>query len=124
MKLLTNEIERRIPALYSTEEIETKDKTIVCKFFAIGSGWTWYVVEGQRQEDDDYLFFGLVHGHEKEWGYFSLEELLTVKWHGIPGVERDIHFAPVKVGDCSELNPQRYNRHYVDPAQVTKDEEE
>ena len=49
MKLLTKEIEQKIPALYSTEEIETKDKTIVCKFFAIGSGWTWYVVEGERQ---------------------------------------------------------------------------
>lgn len=50
MKLLTKAIERKIPALYSTEEVETQDKTIVCKFFALGSGWTWYVVEGERQE--------------------------------------------------------------------------
>ena len=106
MKLLTKEIKRKIPALYSTEEIETKDKTIVCKFFAIGSDWTWYVVEGERQEDGDYLFFGLVHGIEKEWGYFSLCELLSLNWHGIPRVERAVHFDSVRVGDCSELNPK------------------
>jgi hypothetical protein len=107
MELLTKEIERRIPALYSTEEIKTQDKTIVCKFFAIGSNWTWYVVEGERQEDGDYLFFGIVNGIEKEWGYFTLGELLSVKWHGIPGIERDLHFDPIKVVDCRELNPLR-----------------
>jgi len=104
MKLLTKAIERTIPALYSTEEVEIQDKTIVCKFFALGSGWTWYVVEGERQEDGDYLFFGLVHGHEEEWGYFSLGQLELIKWHGIPGVERDLYFNPVKVGECSELS--------------------
>lgn len=123
MKLLTKELEQTIPALYSTEEIETKDKTIVCKFFAIGSSWTWYVVEGGRQKDGDYLFFGLVNGIEKEWGYFTLSELLSVKWHGIPGIERDLHFIPVKVGDCTELNHKQKSRHYVDPAQVTMEEE-
>jgi len=86
MNLFTKAIERKIPPLYSTEEVETEDKTIVCKFFALGSGWTWYVVEGERQEDGDYLFFGLVHGQEKEWGYFSLSELESIKWHGIDGV--------------------------------------
>lgn len=107
MELLTEEIEQRIPALYSTEEIETKDKIIVCKFFSIRGGWTWYVVEGERQKDGDYLFFGLVDGIEQEWGYFTLGELLCVKWHGVPGIERDLHFESVKVDDCSELSPQR-----------------
>jgi len=104
MNLLTKAIERKIPPLYSTEEVETQDKTIVCKFFAVGSGWTWYVVEGERQEDGDYLFFGLVDGFEKEWGYFSLGELESVKWHDIPGIERDLYFDPVTVGKCSELS--------------------
>lgn len=107
MKLLTKAIEKTIPALCSTEETALNDKTIVCKYFALGSSWTWYVVEGERQEDGDYLFFGLVDGHEREWGYFSLEQLLRIKWHGIPGIERDLHFTPVKVKDCSELNPEK-----------------
>ena len=104
MKLLTKAIECKIPPLYSTEEVETQDKTIVCKFFALGSGWTSYVVEGERQKDGDYLFFGLVHGHEKEWEYFSLGELESIKWHDIQGIERDLYFNPVKVGECSELS--------------------
>ena len=104
MRLLTKAIERKIPTLYSTEEVETQDKTIFCKFFALRSGWTWYVVEGERQEDGDYLFFGLVHGHEQEWGYFSLWELESIRWHGIQGIERDLYFNPVTVGDCSELS--------------------
>jgi len=119
MKLLTKAIEHTIPALYSTEEVKTQDKTIVCKFFALGSDWTWYVVEGGRQENGNYLFFGLVIGFEKEWGYFTLEELLTVKWHGIPGIERDLYFKAVTVGECRELNPKARDRHYADPAQIT-----
>lgn len=124
MKLLTKAIVSKIPKLYSTEEIPTQDKIIVCKFFAIGSGWTWYVVEGERQENDDFLFYGLVDGLELEWGYFTHGELLSVMWHGIPGIERDLYFEPVRVADCTELNPRRYRRDYVDPAQVTMGKEE
>jgi hypothetical protein len=61
----------------------------------------------------------LVTGFEKEWGYFTLEELLTVKWHGIPGIERDLYFNPVTVGECRELNPQERDRRYADPSQIT-----
>ncbi|MHB8125995.1 MAG: DUF2958 domain-containing protein [Desulfitobacteriaceae bacterium] len=98
MKLLTKAIERKIPALYSTEEVDTKDTIVICKFFALGSSWSWYVVEGERQEDGDYMFYGLVNGHEKEWGYFTLQELEAIKWHGIPGIERDLYFDPVIIG--------------------------
>lgn len=112
MKLLTKELERKIPALYSTEEVPEEEKMIVCKFFAIGSGWTWYVTEGERQRND-YIFYGLVVGHEKEWGYFSLRELQSIGWHGIPGIERDLHFDPVKVGECRELNKNPYKSHSI-----------
>lgn len=124
MKLLTKAIERQIPALYSTEEVPTQDKTIICKFFALASSWSWYVVEGKRQEDGDYLFYGLVDGFEREWGYFALSELESIKWHGIPGIERDVHFEPVTVANCSELNTKPHSSHYVDPAQITMRKEE
>jgi hypothetical protein len=103
MKLLTKAIEKTIPDLYSTEEIEENNKLIVCKYFALGTGWTWYVTEGRRQENGEYLFYGLVCGHEREWGYFTLSELLKVKFHGIPGIERDLYFTPVTVGECREI---------------------
>lgn len=118
MKLLTKKLESKIPALYSTEETSTEEKIIVCKFFSIVGSWTWYVVEGARQENGDFLFYGLVDGIEKEWGYFTLKELESVRWHGIPSVERDLYFNAVKVRECRELKPQAHSRHYVDPAQV------
>ncbi len=94
----------QIPPLDSTAEIPTKDKVFVCKFYSLLIGWTWYVVEGEEQEDGDYLFYGLVDGFEREWGYFSLSELedLTTP-RNTPIVERDLLFQPVKVSECIGL---------------------
>jgi hypothetical protein len=61
MQLMTKEIEKSLPALYSTEKVPTRDKKCVVKYFTPWSNWTWYVVEGSK-EDGDWLFFGLVDG--------------------------------------------------------------
>lgn len=91
MKLLTQAIIKKIPPLYSTDS--TPDAKIVCKFFAPWSSWTWYVTEGQLEEDGDWLFFGLVvDGHEKELGYFIMSELESVSGPGGLKIERDLHF--------------------------------
>ena len=42
------------------------------------------------------MFFGYVEGFENELGYFSLNELKSVKKMGL-GIERDRHFKPVKL---------------------------
>lgn len=94
MKLMTKEIEEKLPKLYETESIPTEDKIAVAKFFAPTSNWTWFAVEGTRQPDGDWLFFGYVIGHEKEWGYFTLRELESVKLPFGLGIERDIFFDP------------------------------
>ncbi len=44
---------------------------VICKFFDPTSQWTWYVIEGQKQEDGDWLFFGYVIGVVAELGYFT-----------------------------------------------------
>ena len=100
MKLLTEKIKKALPALYSTERIKKEDKEFVCKFFDPLGSWTWLVAEGEEQEDGDWLFFGLVDGFEKEWGYFSLNELETLNIGLGLGIERDICF-----GDSS-LHPE------------------
>lgn len=98
MKLLTAELRVAMPKLYSTEEIPLDEKVIAAKFFTPDSNWTWYAVEGQ-QDKSDYLFFGLVDGFEKEWGYFSLRELESLRGPlGLP-VERDLHFSGKKIKD-------------------------
>lgn len=105
--LLPPEIELLIPALYSTEETPTRDKIVVAKYFSPYSNWLWLVVEGNR-EGEDYIFFGLVYGLEKEWGYFSLSELESAKKGEIPLVERDLYFKPVKLSEIEA----KYDRFY------------
>ena len=90
MKLMTKEIEKKLPKLYSQETV--KNPKIIVKFFHPLSSWTWYVTEGERQgEDEDFMFFGLVDGFEKELGYFTLKQLEEVKVKGL-GIERDMYF--------------------------------
>lgn len=86
MKLLTEEIKKKLPKLYEG------DGTAYVKFFHPFSNWVWYATEF----DGENTFFGLVCGFEKEIGYFSLSELQGIKVHGL-GMERDMHFKPKKV---------------------------
>lgn len=95
-KLLPKALEAKFPKLYSQENVS--DPQVVAKFFSPYSNWTWYATEGERTEDGDFRFFGLVDGFEKELGYFSLNELASAtftigQFVGIelPAVERDLH---------------------------------
>ena len=55
MKLLTQEIIKQLPPLYTQDNVE--DPIAYIKFFCPWSSWTWYVLEGEEQENGDYLFF-------------------------------------------------------------------
>jgi len=92
MKLLTAAIIKQLEKspLYSTEKHGVAP--VLVKFFnPCGSG-TWYVVEAEKQEDGDWLFFGLCELHEKELGYFTLSELQSVRLRFGLRIERDMHF--------------------------------
>lgn len=100
MMLLTKAIKLGIPALYSTEETPTAEKRIAVKFFTPDSQWTWYVTEGNPEGDGDYRFFGLVDGMEKEWGYFLLSELESIRGPLGLAIERDRHFGNPTIGEA------------------------
>jgi hypothetical protein len=102
VRLLTTAIERQIPPLYSTENVPLAEKVIVAKFFHPCGRWTWYVVEGEPTEDGDWLFFGLVQGHETEWGYFTLAELESARGPLGLGIERDLYFEPGPIGQHAQ----------------------
>ena len=87
MELLTEEIRRSLPSLYSVESLGL-DAPIIVKFFTPTSNWTWYATEF----DGDDTFFGLVDGFEKELGYFSLKDLENVRGPYGVAVERDLYF--------------------------------
>jgi hypothetical protein len=89
MELLPPEIRAKLPPLYATERQGMKALAQV-KFFTPDAGWTWYAVEFDGKD----LFFGLVIGHVRELGYFSLTELQSVRGPlGLP-IEWDLHFHP------------------------------
>lgn len=106
MLLLTKEIRERLPRLGQQDGKE--DPVVHCKFFTPDSSWTWYVTEGEEQEDD-FVFFGYVVGLEKEWGYFVLSELVSVRGALGLSVERDKFFEP---GPFSQVVPE-YHRHRI-----------
>lgn len=108
MRLLTKELQRQLPPLYTQEDAD--DPQVVAKFFHPASNWTWYAIEASPVNEDgeaidfyedgaDVIFFGLLDGfEEEELGYFSLAELESVHQGkrgllGLP-VERDLYFAP------------------------------
>ena len=92
MKLLNDELIKALPPLYSTENI--KDPIVLCKFFTPDSSWSWYVLEFDKTNG---IFFGYVCGFENELGYFSLEELESIKGQLGLGVERDLSFKAKKL---------------------------
>ncbi len=94
MKLLTKEIAEKLPKLYETEGVPLPEKVAHAKLFHPASNWTWYVIE----HDGNDTCFGLVVGHETEFGYFSLRELSEVKFYGLH-VERDRFFRSTQVQD-------------------------
>ena len=113
MKLLTEELRKQLPPLYSQEN--ENDPMVICKFFHPLSHWTWYAYEGSPVDEDgyydtdkekvDFIFFGWVYGDFPELGYFSLSELESVNVVGL-GIERDLHFTSMRLSEVKKLHPE------------------
>lgn len=99
MKLLTKAIEKRFAKIGRQEDVE--DPIIIAKFFNPGGIGTWYATEFNPA---DGLFFGLCDIHEKEWGYFSLDELTRFRGRWGLGIERDLHFGEKRVSQLQVNN--------------------
>lgn len=97
MKLITKAVEKELAKypLYS-QDGKVKDAVVVCKFFL--QGYTWYVLEAEKA-DNDYEFFGITVGQFAELGYFTLSQLESVTGQWGLRVERDRGFKPTKVKD-------------------------
>lgn len=90
MKLLTKELLERFNQIGRQEEV--KDPLVVAKFFNPTGAGTWYATE---YEPESKMFFGYVSifgDWNDEWGYFSLEELESLKGPFGLGIERDLYF--------------------------------
>ena len=98
MKLLTDELRKQLPPLYTSENDD--DPMVICKFFYPDFSWTWYAIEFDGVDD----FWGMVAGDENELGYFRLSELQNNRGKlGCP-IERDLYFKPKRLSEVRKLH--------------------
>jgi hypothetical protein len=113
MKLLTKEIIAKFEKspLYSQDG--NKNAPVIAKFFTPWTNWTWFATEGSLTCPEhacidckecpkpwkDFTFFGMVHGHEHELGYFTLSELESVSGPAGLKIERDMYFEGKTLAD-------------------------
>ena len=88
MELIPQEIKELIPKLYETEE--QNDPIAYVKLFL--DGWTWYITE--LSIDNNICFGYVISPFESELGYFSLNEIKSIRGSLGLSVERDISFKP------------------------------
>jgi hypothetical protein len=101
MELLTQEIKKILPKLYSQEEVE--DPVCMLKYFTPDSSFTWFILEGSETENGDWMFFAKVTSHlcpEGELGNVMLSELEQIKGALGLGVERDLYWTPKALSQC------------------------
>lgn len=104
-KLMTKRLERLFKKYGNQGGVE--NPIVIAKYFnPVGPG-TWFATE---YYPDERLFFGFVSifgDHNDEWGYFSLDELESIKLPFGLGIERDLHFTPQPI---SGVCPKAYKR--------------
>lgn len=90
MKLMTQELQKRFEEVGSQEE--NKNPTVIAHFFHPLSNSDWYATE---YDPENKIFFGYASLTKEpgfdEFGYFSKEELESVKIMGL-GIERDLYW--------------------------------
>ena len=91
MQLLTEKLRASLPPLYGQEG--NRNRIVYAKFFTPDANWTWFITEGDAEEDD-FIFFCCVIGLEEEWGYSALSELESVRGPLQLPIERDLYFTP------------------------------
>ena len=88
MKLLTKELLKKLPPIGHSIETKEEPQAIV-KWFTPDSNWTWYVTEYNPETG---MCWGLVDGFEKEFGFFTIDEIQKLKGPLKLPIERDKWF--------------------------------
>jgi hypothetical protein len=78
---------KKIPALYSGEDVAAADKVVVLHYFV--GGCDWWLTEVDFESGMAFGFVNLGDPDMAEWGSVFLPELEAVKAHGWMVVERD-----------------------------------
>lgn len=98
MELIPQEIKNKIPKLYETEK--QNDPIVYVKLFL--DAWTWYITE--LSIDNNICFGYVISPFESELGYFSLNEIKSIKGSLGLSVERDLSFKPTKLSTIKKAS--------------------
>lgn len=115
--MMTREWADRIPRLGSQDGRPPEEVRVVVKYFAPWTSWTWYATEAEvarpagagvesvplsdydPARGDDLVFYGLVVGQERELGYWTMRDLMSIRGPGGLQVERDRYFSGGTLAD-------------------------
>ncbi len=92
-QLLPDEIRSRLPRPGAIKG--EPDPMVWVKFFYPDFEWTWYATEFDGED----TFYGVVDGVEREFGCFTLSELLETRGTMGCEIERDLSFTPKRVSE-------------------------
>ena len=94
--LLPYEVRRLLAPLHSCKQASGEGIARI-RFFAPWARWAWYIAE----YDGDDTLWGFVDAFKREYGYFVLSEIESLRGPGGLRVHRDRHFRPVRLGDLA-----------------------
>jgi hypothetical protein len=101
--LMPFSLEVKMPKIYEQEKLGSK-AVVHAKFFLPGTGWSWFASEYDHEAR---LCFGYAHNsadpQNAELGYFSLNELESIRAGGIFRVERDLHWEPKTIAEVKQM---------------------
>lgn len=97
--LLPADVKATIPPLYSQDNVA--DPVVLVHYFNPTGAGDWYVTEG-GMVDGDFIFFGLVNLLDTELGYFSLNELQSVRLRFGLRIERDLYWNPKPLSEVKK----------------------
>ena len=108
MQLITKTIENKLKKSPLNSQEGNENPDIVVKFFNPCGIGTWYITEGEKQPDGDWLLFGLCCLQEAELGYVMLSELKKLRLPFGLSIERDIRYTG-KLADARKESKHRCN---------------
>lgn len=77
----------KLPSIDAARDEETP----IARVKLFSGSWTWYVA---GYDPETHMAWGLVDGHEPEFGMFSMTELCAIRGQfGLP-IERDLYWTP------------------------------
>ena len=90
MKLLTKELRKKLPPLYTNDGKPPEEVKVIVKFFNPLGSARWYATEFDGE--DTFFGFAELFPGGGELGYFSLSELESLDVGLGLKIERDLHF--------------------------------